>query len=389
MYRGHKPLKMYPTWEPSNHGEKHRIANKYGKATSPHGSGSQTPSNLPPPLDLDAHTIYSPAVASVPAEQCPTNRKRKLPAKVVVRAKAVRSKDRDMPPLPQPRPPQNLAVKAPPKRPKSPSSKRRRHKAKAKTPPRRVYISSSDEETSSAISCSESESDSEESTPKLRNPPHGVFRVVKHDQVLPAQPVQDDIIQAQHVHAGVVLSHPSADTVHQSVHVHDIVLQPEVQREEVLHAKLVPVNVQPRPVSREECKQRAYAEATTMFEAQTKVASPPKPIPVNGLYVLIMETADQWVPRKLVDDPDACMQYLCKQVKDGTIGKICGHAFGEWYLFGKARVCLVLQPYVLQLWHWHVLHLCDLHLWPWHVIHMQIVHFVLCSSILFFSLFFI
>ena len=36
-YTGEKLVKMYPTWEPSNHGEKQSIANKYMIVLLPHG----------------------------------------------------------------------------------------------------------------------------------------------------------------------------------------------------------------------------------------------------------------------------------------------------------------------------------------------------------------
>ena len=171
--------------------------------------------------------------------------------------KAVHSKECDIPPLPQPRQTQNLVVKAAPKRPKSPSSRRQQHKAKI--PPRRVYISSNQKESNSTISSNEFESASEEFTTELHNNVDGDFCVVKHDHVLHAQPL----------HNGVVMSRSSIDSIRQSINIHDIVLQLELQREDVLHAKPSPGHVQPRPFS----------------------------VPMNGLYILIMETADQWVPK--------------------------------------------------------------------------------------------
>ena len=60
-YMGEQPLKTYPTWEPSNHGEKSRIAAKYGKVSSPTTSHSPSPVVVPPPIYLDHHPVlYTP-----------------------------------------------------------------------------------------------------------------------------------------------------------------------------------------------------------------------------------------------------------------------------------------------------------------------------------------
>ena len=115
-------------------------------------------------------------------------------------------------------------------------------------------------------------------------------------------------------------------------------LVPNLRTEDVLHAAPLLEPVQPRPISREECKQQAHEEATTLFNAHNEIATPPEPVPVNGLYILITETDEQWVPKDLLDDPDACMQYLHKQLEDGTIGQRIGSAFGQWYLYGNAQV---------------------------------------------------
>ena len=44
---------MYPTWDPSEHGEKARIAAKYGKVSSSPRASTASLKGLPPPLDLD------------------------------------------------------------------------------------------------------------------------------------------------------------------------------------------------------------------------------------------------------------------------------------------------------------------------------------------------
>jgi hypothetical protein len=54
MYKGSKPLKMYPTWEPSEYIEKSMIVAKYGKVSSPPLSSVASPTPLPPSLQLEA-----------------------------------------------------------------------------------------------------------------------------------------------------------------------------------------------------------------------------------------------------------------------------------------------------------------------------------------------
>jgi len=88
-------------------------------------------------------------------------------------------------------------------------------------------------------------------------------------------------------------------------------------------------------MSREECRQHAYEEATRLFQERIENSQPPVPVPVDGLYVLITETEEEWVPKHLVDDPDACMAFLLKQLKDGIIGQRIYSAFGQWYLYGN------------------------------------------------------
>jgi hypothetical protein len=53
VYEGTKPLKMYPTWDKSEQGEKCRIGLKFGKRDSPPMSSTPSPATRPPPLDLD------------------------------------------------------------------------------------------------------------------------------------------------------------------------------------------------------------------------------------------------------------------------------------------------------------------------------------------------
>lgn len=68
VYKGTKALKMYPTWDKSEQGEKQRIGLKYGKRDSPTVPTALTPSMRPPPLNLDgdaASTDCGDAVSAV------------------------------------------------------------------------------------------------------------------------------------------------------------------------------------------------------------------------------------------------------------------------------------------------------------------------------------
>ena len=51
VYKESKPLKMYPTWEPNEHGEKAKIAAKYGKVFSLPLLSVHSSTPLPPPFN--------------------------------------------------------------------------------------------------------------------------------------------------------------------------------------------------------------------------------------------------------------------------------------------------------------------------------------------------
>ena len=305
-YTGQQPLKMYPTWEPSNHEEKVRILTKYENVSLPTASQSPSFAIFPPPLELDVLPVCSTTLATVPVEQRPTSRKRKLqnnvlPTETPFNSVSGRARNLviDIAHLSPPRKAQNLGVKATEKISKSPPSSE--CGLNANKQPSRVIISSSAEDLNSASSHSEFESTTEEATPNSQKNGFGEFCVVKHDHVFCVQPSHEDVIHAQHL------------------------------------LELV----QPRFLSREECKQQAHEEATILFNLHNvynEIGSPPEPIPVNGLYILITETGEQWVSKDLLDDPDACMQYLHKQLEDGTIKQHIGNAFGQWYLYGNVQV---------------------------------------------------
>ena len=338
-YTGKQPLKMYPTWEPSNHREKVRIAAKYGKVSSPTVPQFPSLAVFPPPLELDALPVCSTKLTIDSAEQYPTSRKRKLqnsvlPTKAPLHSLGGRPCNLaiGIPYLSPSSKAQNLAVNATSKISKSTPPSKCRLKAK-KQPSRRAIISSSEEDLNSAGLRSESESTTKEATPNSQKSGHGEFCVVKHEHGLCAQSSYKHVLRAQNLHKAVL-------------HVEDLqkhVLHAQDLHEHVLHAQSsheVVVHVQHRPLSREECKQQAHEEAMTLFNAHNEIASPPELVPVHPLYILITGTNKEWVPKELLDDPNACMRYLHKQLEDGTIRQHISSAFGRWYLFGNTQVFL-------------------------------------------------
>lgn len=50
------------------------------------------------------------------------------------------------------------------------------------------------------------------------------------------------------------------------------------------------------------------------------------------------------MPKDLIKDPKACIQFLHKMEEEGTLDVNLGSAFGQWYLYGNSiRVVIVLH----------------------------------------------
>lgn len=62
VYEGTNTLKMYPTWDNSEHGEKHRIGLKYEKRESPSMSSTPSMAKCPLPLDLDGEATSTKCI---------------------------------------------------------------------------------------------------------------------------------------------------------------------------------------------------------------------------------------------------------------------------------------------------------------------------------------
>ena len=91
-----------------------------------------------------------------------------------------------------------------------------------------------------------------------------------------------------------------------------------------------------RALTRKGIEERAWVKARLKFHDGNFACAPPPPthVDVSGLYTLITEVNVEWMPKDLLNDPQACLQFLHKMVEDGTLGVELGSAFGTWYLYG-------------------------------------------------------
>ena len=142
----------------------------------------------------------------------------------------------------------------------------------------------------------------------------------KNDTHLPSQRINSRVSFAEHhprVSSPSESLSPTTDTAPDS----PTSQQPneDVGFRIVRHSDVVEV-LPPPPITRQDIERNAWAEAARLFRLATVIPSPPPHVNINGLYVLIAKTDDQWAPKKLLKDPDACMQYLHAQLEDGTIG---------------------------------------------------------------------
>ena len=61
---------------------------------------------------------------------------------------------------------------------------------------------------------------------------------------------------------------------------------------------------------------------------------PPEEVPIHGLYVIITETEDEWMPRILFDQPDQCINFFLTLKKDGMLAQTISAAVGYWFVIG-------------------------------------------------------
>ena len=93
-----------------------------------------------------------------------------------------------------------------------------------------------------------------------------------------------------------------------------------------------------RILTRKDVKDRAWDKAKSKFPYANLASAPPPPTPVDvsGLYTLINDVKTRWLPKEILTELQACLEFLHKMVEDGTLGVKLGIAFGTWYLYGNA-----------------------------------------------------
>ena len=90
-------------------------------------------------------------------------------------------------------------------------------------------------------------------------------------------------------------------------------------------------------LTRDKIEERARLKAKLKFPDGNHVCIPPPPttVDISGLYILITKADNDWMPKDLIEDPQACIQFLHRMVEEGTPGVKLGSAFGTWYLYGN------------------------------------------------------
>lgn len=109
-------------------------------------------------------------------------------------------------------------------------------------------------------------------------------------------------------------------------------------------------------MTRQDIERNAWTEATRFFCPASVISCPPSYVSINRLYIIITEIDDQWAPKELLKNPNACIQYLHAKLEDGTTGQHIRNAFGQWYLYGKPTICLS-PPYSVFSLCFYVLHI--------------------------------
>ena len=53
------------------------------------------------------------------------------------------------------------------------------------------------------------------------------------------------------------------------------------------------------------------------------------PVDISGSHILIAKVDIDWMPKHLIKDLKACIQFFHKMVEEGTLDVILGSAFGQ------------------------------------------------------------
>ena len=279
VYKGPAPLKMYPTWEKSDHGELSRIAKKHGKVfqqvmPSKSSVGSKRKSAGVFPLPNAKHRKIPASPAHKPQAELPCKTSRSAVKPVLLRVQFQDTDDTEEKDASDDKDDEVVDVSE-----EQSSATSAKEYSDDDTPP----VSAP---KSVDIHCTSRDTTSEE----------GDFRVVKHHHSVPT-------------------------------------------------------------ITRAMVEERAWVEARLKFPERNSASRPAPPtfVDMSGLYILITEVDIDWMPKDLLEDPRACIQFLHRMVEEGTLGVKLGSAFGQWYLYGNS----VRDVYVFVL---HVLH-CTLHIY--------------------------
>ena len=83
-------------------------------------------------------------------------------------------------------------------------------------------------------------------------------------------------------------------------------------------------------LTRDKIEEQEWLKARLKFPNESPICIPPPPTSddISRLYILITEVDNDWMPKDLIEDPQACIQFLHRMVEEGTLGVKLGSAFG-------------------------------------------------------------
>ena len=86
-----------------------------------------------------------------------------------------------------------------------------------------------------------------------------------------------------------------------------------------------------RVLTRDKIKECAWVKARLKFtdENSTYISPPPTSVDISRFYILITKVDIDLMPKDLIEDPQACIQFLYRMVEEGTLAVKLGSAFGN------------------------------------------------------------
>ena len=110
----------------------------------------------------------------------------------------------------------------------------------------------------------------------------------------------------------------------------------------------------PVKLTRKDVEERAKMVVNALIiSSDFNLGSPPEEVPVHGLYIIVTETEEEWMPRSLFDQPEQCVNFFQTLKKDGLLAQTIFTAVGSWYVIGvnisnSNHMC----TYILCLYHY-------------------------------------